>query len=58
MKEFIKGIVFCLFIIATLIGIKMLAEVISKTIKPEIIMFVIFPIGMLLIIKKMLKEEV
>ena len=52
MKEFIKGIVFCFFIIATLTGINMLAEVISKTIKPEIIMFVIFPIGMLLIIKK------
>lgn len=58
MKEFIKGIVFCFFIIATLIGINMLTEVISKTIKPEIIMFVIFPIGMLLIIKKILKEEV
>lgn len=58
MKEFIKGIMFCFFIIATLIGINMLAEVISKTIKPEIIMFVIFPIGMLLIIKKILKEEV
>ena len=57
MKEFIKGIVFCFFIIATLVGINMLAEVISKTIKPEIIMFVIFPIGMLLIMKKMLKEE-
>ena len=36
MKEFIKGIVFCLLIIVTLIGINMLAEVISKTIKPEI----------------------
>lgn len=58
MKNLIKGIVFCLFIIATLIGINMLAEVISKTIKHEIIMFVIFPIGMLLIIKKILKEEV
>lgn len=58
MKEVIKGIMFCFFIIATLIGINMLAEVISKTIKPEIIMFVIFPIGMLLIIKKILKEEV
>ena len=58
MKEFIKGMIFCFFIIATLIGINMLAEVISKTIKPEIIMFVIFPIGMLLIIKKILKEEV
>lgn len=58
MKEFIKGIVFCFFIITTLIGINMLTEVISKTIKPEIIMFVIFPIGMLLIIKKILKEEV
>lgn len=52
MKNLIKGIVFCLFIIISLIGINMLAEVISKTIKPEIIMFVIFPIGMLLIIKK------
>lgn len=58
MKNLIKGIVFCLFIIISLIGINMLAEVISRTIKPEIIMFVIFPIGMLLIMKKMLKEEV
>lgn len=58
MKNLIKGIVFCLFIIASLIGINMLAEIIIKIIKPEIIMFVIFPIGMLLIMKKMLKEEV